>query len=759
MSSRRFRLRLYILLLVALVATINALAPWGPRTADRGEALLQVCAGSTAAACGLVVARRVSGMSRWWRLLYVAGLVLWLVGQVLWWVSGTANGAAPASVVFINSSLPVFALSSVIVLVRSSGSVFGDGGMLRNPPVTSLMDGVVAGLSFLILASMGGFGVGSPASLPRSGNSIVEVAFSLAVVIVVAASTLIAMVYKADRPYRTNYLLLAGGLVFMASSDRVIAYFRSVEAVGGERYGGIGLILGPVMIAFAMLEYPVRPATGDSVGGGVDWAHLILPYVGFVGIAVLFAYHVLTGRSLNPFAVCATVLMVMLVTLRQVIAMGAQWSLTQRLYRAQQKLAHQVHHDALTELPNRLLFARRLDEAMRAGSFVLIFIDLDDFKEINDRFGHAAGDELLCAVGERLKRCVAKNDTLARIGGDEFAILIHEEPEKLETVSDRVRVALRDPFPLHGSSVRVRASLGVVRQGAEEGAQTSDDLLRQADISMYAGKRLGKNTAVIYQPLTGVRADFPTALRAAKGGVPDGFSLVYQPVVQLPQETVVAVEALARWTAPNGMHISPETFVVAAEAAGLGAALDAMVLDLACCEVERAGLDVDIHVNIGAARLGNTGFEEQVKRTLQRHRIVPSRLVVEITETVPIVDLADAAQQIALLNEIGVRVALDDFGAGYNSLTYLHALPVHIVKLDRSLAIGVDPVRDMALYRSVIGLCSELGFDVIAEGIESTVQLDTVRGAGCRLAQGHLFGRPVPIGDIARAKRAHEPAV
>jgi EAL domain-containing protein (putative c-di-GMP-specific phosphodiesterase class I) len=200
------------------------------------------------------------------------------------------------------------------------------------------------------------------------------------------------------------------------------------------------------------------------------------------------------------------------------------------------------------------------------------------------------------------------------------------------------------------------------------------------------------------------------------------------------------------------MHISPETFVVAAEAAGLGAALDAMVLDLACCEVEVAGLNVDIHINIGAARLGNTGFEEQVKRTLERHRIAPGRLVVEITETVPIVDLADAAAQIVRLNETGVRVALDDFGAGYNSLTYLHALPVDIVKLDRSLAVGSDPVRDLALYRSVIGLCAELGFDVIAEGIESTAQVDTIRAAGCRLAQGDLFGRPAPIGDIGRAE-------
>ncbi|CAM3173561.1 putative bifunctional diguanylate cyclase/phosphodiesterase [Mycobacterium intermedium] len=760
MSISPSRLRLYVFVLVALLAIINALALWGQHAAERGAAILQVCTGTAAVVCGLVGARRAKGLSRWWRLIYLAAVLFWLIGQVLWFTaSPNADAVAPTPAVVFNSLLPAFALASLVLLVRSSGRIFGPGGLLYHPPVTSLLDGVVAAAAFLILASFGGFGAGSPASLPRSGNPAVEVTFSVSVVVVVGVAVLVAMVYDAARPYRTNYLLLAGGLVLMAVADRVIAYFRSVGTAEGEVYGDIGLILGPVMIGFAMFEYPVRTAEDVGLGRGIDWAHLILPYVGFLGTCLLFAFHVLAGRSLSAIAVCVTVLMVLLVTLRQVIAMGAQRLLTQRLYRAQQGLAHQVHHDLLTELPNRLLFSRRLDEAMQVGGFVLIFVDLDDFKEINDRFGHAAGDELLRAVGERLKRCVSENDTLARIGGDEFAILIHEEPEELETVSDRVRVALRDPFPLHGSSVRVRASLGVVRPDTEDGLQTSDDLLRKADISMYAGKRLGKNTAVIYQPLTGVRADFPTALRAAQGGVPDGFSLVYQPVVRLPEQTLVAVEALARWTAPNGMQIAPETFVVTAEAAGLGANLDAMVLDLACYEVQRAGLDVDIHVNIGAARLGNTGFDERVRRTMKRHRIDPGRLVVEITETVPIVDLSDATAQIELLNELGVRVALDDFGAGYNSLTYLHALPVHIVKLDRSLAVGVDPARDMAMYRSVFGLCAELGFEVIAEGIETTAQLDTIAGAGVRLAQGHLFGRPVRIDEIADARRACQHAM
>ncbi|WP_197382122.1 putative bifunctional diguanylate cyclase/phosphodiesterase [Mycolicibacterium mengxianglii] len=746
-----YRPWLYLSAVVTALAMINALALWGVDVAERGEAVLRSATGLGVVICGIVVGWQMSGKARWWRLLYAAATALWLLGQVLWWTDSAGTGdvvaVAPAAVVYL--LLPAFALTAVVLLVRSGGSVIGPGGLLRTPPVTSLLDGVVAGVAFLILVALGGFGTGSGGSLPRTGQPGVELAFALAELVVVAAVVVVAMVYDPDRPYRTNYLLLAGGLVMMASSDRLIAYVRSVDSEGGRFWAGLGLIVGPLTIALAMLEQKPRTAEDGRPNWEFDWARLVLPFVGFLGVAMLFAYHVVSGRSLSPLVACVTVPMVSLVALRQVIAMRAQRLLTERLYRAQSGLAYQVHHDALTGLPNRLLFALRLDEAMVHGNFVLVFVDLDDFKEVNDRFGHAAGDELLRAVGERLRHYVGEKDTLARIGGDEFAILIEGESEQLDAVADRLQRALRNPFPVQGSSVRVRASMGLVRPDAYGGPQTSDDLLRQADISMYAGKRLGKDTAVVYQPLTGVRADFPTALRNAQGGVPAGFHLVYQPVVQLPEGKLVAVEALARWNAPNGMHVSPDTFVVASEAAGMGAVLDGMVLELACTEVAAAGLDVDIHVNVGAPRLGNADFERRVQRTLQRHAIEPSRLVLEITETVPIVDLADAAAQIARLNALGVRVALDDFGAGYNSLTSLHALPVQIVKLHRTLASFADPVRDLALYRSVIDLCAELGFVVIAEGIESRAQVDTVQAAGCHFAQGHLFGRPTSITELS----------
>jgi diguanylate cyclase (GGDEF)-like protein len=455
------------------------------------------------------------------------------------------------------------------------------------------------------------------------------------------------------------------------------------------------------------------------------------------------------GRRLSLPVISGALIMVALVATRQLLEARSQWRLTKSLSDAKRGLAHQVHHDALTGLPNRQLFNQRLDEAIRRGPFVLIFVDLDDFKELNDRFGHAGGDELLRAVGERLRRCVGDGDTLARIGGDEFAILIDGERDPPEVVADRIRLALRDPFAVHGSSAHVRASMGIVRPDPDAPLPTPDDLMRQADVSMYAGKRVGKDTAVVYRPSLGVSTDFPAALRKAGGGVPPGFSLVYQPIVRLPDATPVAVEALARWTAPNGTEVQPDAFVAAAEAARLGATFDAMVLDLACSEIRAAGLDLVLHVNIGAARMGSPEFERQIRRTLTRHEMTPSQLVLEITESVPVVELADTAAQIGRLNAIGINVALDDFGAGYNSLTYLHALPVQIIKLDRGLAVGPEPDRIVTLYRSVIRLCTELGLGLIAEGIETTGQAEMAYSAGCRLAQGHLFGRAVPIAEFS----------
>lgn len=738
---KRFRLCGFGLVLV--IALIVAAAPWGRAAAVRAEVALQLGVGVMTLACGVYSAARVRGASRWWRLSGMASLVCWLLTVILRLSGGGVSDRIVDVIVIAAFVLcPLFALSALVTLGRLGGADPGlRSGLLRPWTAITVLDGLVASLAYLALAAMGGF-VQALFESPNTASVVLQVLLMVVELGLVATAVVQMLVYRLDRPFRDNYLFLAAGIVTQAASYRVGVYLQYIGADGATPWANFGFVLGSLLTAYAMLETTQRQPDGDESSVRTDWVRLVLPYAGFVGIALLFTFHVITGRPLGLIAVAATLLMVVLVTVRQVVAMRAQWQLARRLYWA-------LSHDPLTGLPNRILFAERLDEAARDRRFVLIFIDLDDFKDVNDRYGHAAGDALLCAVGDRLKMCVTDQDTLARIGGDEFAILLRGEGELTETAADRLRSTLRAPFHVHGSSVRVRASIGVVGPGARGFNETSDDLLRHAVVSMSAGKQLGKDRVVVYQASTGTRVDFPIALREANGCAPDGFHLVFQPVVQLPSGTPIAVEALARWTAPNGMAVSPETFVGAAEAAGLGAVLDHLVLDMACRAVADAGLTLDVHVNVGAARLGVPGFDEKVRRTLAKHRIEPSRLVIEITETVPIVDIPDAAAQIRRLDTLGVRVALDDFGTGYNSLTYLHSLPIHIVKLDRSFAVGSDPGHDLALYRSVLRLCADLGLQVVAEGIETDAQAVTIAAAGCTQAQGHLYGRPAPIGALS----------
>ncbi|MBI3213720.1 MAG: EAL domain-containing protein [Mycobacterium sp.] len=759
-AIKGFQWRVAVFTVVLALACGNAAALWGVDNARIGAFVLQAMVGAGTLISAVVITAKVHGPARRWRLFVIAAFLSWMFGEILWWTAAgpSADGTLSAPPVAVAAYFlpPLFGLAAMITLVFAGRGVSVTlHGSVRHALLVTILDTLVAVLSFAILVLTAGIGgmtgiAGmTGVALPRSDDTAVVIAYSCVELVVVVTGVVMAMIYRPDRPYRTNYILLSIGIVTIAASDRMVAYLQNVGFQNGDLLGGIGFILGPLIIGFSLIRYPTSVTVRGRSEQAMDVAQLGLPYVGFLGIAALAAFHVSIGQPVRPPLIWTTLVMIFLVAARQAAAMRAQRMLTRRLYEVQERLAHQVHHDPLTGLPNRLLFAQRLESAVRGGRFVLIFVDLDDFKEVNDRYGHAAGDQLLCAVGERLQRCVGDQDTLARIGGDEFAILIDGELESPEVVADRIRVALRDPFAVHGSSVRVRASMGLVRPASDGPTPTSDDLLRQADTSMYAGKRLGKDTAVVYRPCSGLASDFPTVLRTANGARPPGFGLVYQPIVRLSDGTTAAVEALARWTAPNGTQIPPETFVGASEAAGLGAILDSLVLDLACREVAEAGLGVDLHVNIGAERLGNLSFERTVRDTLDRYALDPRRLVVEITETVPIVDLPEAADQIRRLGSVGIRVALDDFGAGYNSLTYIHALPVRIIKLDRSLAAGMGPVQNTTLYRSVIGLCEALGLEVIAEGIETSAQAQAAYLAGCQLAQGHLLGRPAPIGEFA----------
>ncbi|GAB3168668.1 EAL domain-containing protein [Amycolatopsis stemonae] len=755
MTVRRYPVAALLVVVTAALVVVNGFAWWGDTFALWIDDAMQLGAGVGAVVCGILSARRVRGHQRWWRVLVAIGMAGWSLGQCVWsWYQLVDGRGLPspslADVGYL--SFPVFALAALFVLararIRPDRERWQPAQWTAHFGVAVVLDGLIVTGSLFILTWTAALGQLVRATAPDKLTWAVAISYPLSDLVIVVVAVLLVVFDRVDRPYRANLLLAAVGIVALACSDSVFAYLVSIGAESMKPWSDGGFVLGPMFIAFALLVTPGSRRRDDAgSAAGVDWWQLALPYVPVTAVALLITVQLVAGAGPDGVEVFVGVLVVFLVLARQLLSLLDNRLLLRRVYEGQQQLTHQAYHDPLTGLANRALFADRLDRAVESTGhpLVLIFVDLDDFKEVNDRFGHAGGDVLLHAVAQRLLSCVRAGDTVARLGGDEFAILLEGELDAPQAVADRIQGVLRRPFAVHGTLVPVRASMGLVVPDPAEPLVTSDVLLGRADTSMYAGKRLGKDTTVVYRPSQDGPPDFPSALRRASGGIPEGFGLVFQPIVRLADETPVAVEALARWTMRDGTSVSPETFVRAAEGAGLGAELDALVLDLACREITAAGVDLTVHVNVCASRLGAAALEQSVEAALGRYRLPAARLVVEITETVPVPDLAAGAAAIRRLQALGVRVALDDFGAGYSSLTVLHALPVDLIKLDRALTTGVQPERDAALCRSLVGLCADLDLDVVAEGIETPEQASLVTAAGCTTAQGYLYGRPAAL--------------
>jgi diguanylate cyclase (GGDEF)-like protein/PAS domain S-box-containing protein len=426
-------------------------------------------------------------------------------------------------------------------------------------------------------------------------------------------------------------------------------------------------------------------------------------------------------------------------------------------------LEHQATHDPLTGLPNRRLLMSSLeqhlsDERASARSVALIFLDLDEFKLVNDSLGHHAGDQLLVEVAGRLSGAVRGDDVVARFGGDEFAVLcssIKDERHAGE-VAQRLLEAVTGPAVLLATEFTVSASLGVVVAGGEH--RSADDVLRDADVAMYQAKAAGKNTWALFDSDARADVQHRMALVADLRRTLDQGSLdvAYQPVVRVPAAQagglvgLRSVEALARWTHPEHGPIPPEEFVKLSEQNGLVVALGQHVMRAACRQLMRwtAELGVaapgSVAVNVSAVQLRHHRFVDSVAEILAETGLAGSRLCLELTETVVMHDARAAAASFDALRELGVRVSIDDFGTGYSSLALLRRLPVDQLKVDRSLlehlrAGATDPV-----LTAVVTLAHGLGLEVVAEGVETQEQLDELRRLDCPLAQGYLFSRPVP---------------
>lgn len=423
---------------------------------------------------------------------------------------------------------------------------------------------------------------------------------------------------------------------------------------------------------------------------------------------------------------------------------------------AEDELAHKALHDELTGLPNRALLQDRLEQALaraaRNGTkVVVLFLDLDHFKNVNDSLGHDAGDALLVEVGARLRSRVRASDTIARLGGDEFVVLLEDvAPEWLGAdVGEALLAAMREPIMVDGRELYTTASIGLA---VSNETSTALSLLRDADAAMYEAKRRGRDGLQQFEGTVRDRvvhrveleADLRRALERSELGV------AYQPGFDLASMRPVSVEALLRWYHPERGVVAPRDFVPLAEESGLIVPIGAWVLDRACAQAaawDRAVPDDHrtVWVNVSVRQLSRPDFAQVVADALDRHGLTPDRLGLEITESVLIEEAEEAGTELRAIEELGVRLAIDDFGTGYSSLTYLRRFKVDVLKLDQSFVRDVDRNGDdHAISGAVISLGHTLGMEISAEGVERPAQLDVLRAMGCDVACGYLLARPLP---------------
>jgi diguanylate cyclase (GGDEF)-like protein/PAS domain S-box-containing protein len=426
----------------------------------------------------------------------------------------------------------------------------------------------------------------------------------------------------------------------------------------------------------------------------------------------------------------------------------------------EEQLRHQAFHDALTGLANRALFMDRLEHALaraprRDRRLAVLYLDLDDFKAVNDTLGHPAGDRLLVAVAERLRAQLRAGDTAARMGGDEFAVLLEELPQgtAARTVAARLLRSIRGPYPLDDRQVFVRASVGIAGPGPA--ARSADDVLRNADLAMYAAKRRGKDRAEVFRSSLhlqqrdrlALKADLERALERGE------LRVVYQPIVDLASRAPVGAEALLRWTHPQRGPVPPTEFIPLAEESDVVVQLGRFALRTACQQVVRwprpqGGWPLSISVNLSPRQLDAT-LVRDVSQVLAETRLDPARLTLEITESVIVQEGGGTIERLRALKELGVRLAIDDFGTGYSSLAYLRRFPIDSLKIDRSFvaALGGE-AKQAALVASIVRLAETLRLDTVAEGIEEERQRDELVALGAHLGQGFLFARPMEVDEM-----------
>ncbi|WP_372472217.1 putative bifunctional diguanylate cyclase/phosphodiesterase [Jidongwangia harbinensis] len=563
-------------------------------------------------------------------------------------------------------------------------------------------------------------------------------------VAVVAFGLTAVLAMHAHRPRHVT-VQVAAGVAVVAVAATALAGGICQDWPRVVLISAVLLPTGLVVVARAVkrADRPVE-VVGDVTQRGTAYA--FVPMLAMIGSAV---YHVSVDGTFGPAGLAAAAVEGLALVARQYLALDDVKRYTLQLRQREAHFRELAHTDPLTGLANRrgLLRALREPDPLRRPRF-LVGVDLDGFKNVNDMRGHDVGDAVLTEVGERLRRNLLSGDVAARLGGDEFAVLMHATPDEAMLAATRLLAVLGEPYEVNGASVFLSASVGVA---GNPSPSDTGELMRDADLALRYAKQRGKNRVeryqVRYDELLRRRSTLENELRHAIDR--DELRLVFQPVVALPSMRPVGAEALLRWHHPTLGSVRPDEFIPVAEESGLINRLGLWVLRQACGQLAQwlaDGHDVWVSVNLSPKELHAADYAGQVADVLGEHGVPPQRLVLEVTEHAVATDLEELVRRLTELRATGVRIALDDFGAGYSSLGQLRTLPVDILKIDHALVAEPESRTGTAapLVDVVVRLGHRLGLEVLAEGIQTPAQRAVVEEAGCRLGQGSLFGWGVP---------------
>jgi diguanylate cyclase (GGDEF)-like protein len=750
-----------------LVAVVGGGALAGLPTADAAPTLSnvgQVLAPLLAAWACFGASRRVGAgrQALGWRLLGGSALA-WGLGQAVWTLYDLTGARAPFP-----------SLADVGYLAAVPLALAGIVALSHRPSAAAQL---VAGLDGLIIAC-GLLAISWPLVLGPTWEAgeggALEVVLSLAYPvgnIVVASVVLLALVLANSRRDAAPLAQIGAALVVLALADSVFAYTALKGTEQEVSIADVGWMAGYATLFLAAIRSPLAVTVERSdarVPPSLRRAALPLLVVSVVWVFRL-AWTVAGNGSDAGLMPVLTLVVVGLLLVRYLLTLRENQQLTSSLEEKideltarEEQLSHQALHDPLTGLANRRLFSDRVEHALnrsrRTGDLTaVLFVDLDDFKTVNDSLGHAAGDRLLASVAARLSGCVRPGDTVARLGGDEFGVLLEEVEgrDHAVAVARRILESLDVAFPLDGRQVFTRASVGLAIADAASG-HAGADLLSDADVALYAAKGSGKSTYREFERAMRVHAlerlELGQDLRRALHQ--DQFFCHYQPIVDLVTGKVVAIEALLRWDHPSRGLVAPNSFIELAEESGMIGDIGMAVLQMSAWQAANWRTEgkvpkaLELHVNLSGRQLEDPFLVEKVRRVLGSTGFPGQLLVLEITESVAV---EVGAQHIEVLNQLrslGIRVAIDDFGTGYSSLNYLRALPVDVLKIDRAFASTVDGKTDTVLLEAIVRLGHSLGIDMIAEGIEHEEQVVALKRLGCRRAQGFLFHRPLAVSEI-----------